>query len=78
MACRCRPGHRLTAGMAPDAVVAPDDIARNWQARDEKHQFRQMTHLQRERLYPLFQVADEQADVFREARLVLTYTRRKH
>ncbi len=65
-AIRCRTGHRLTAGMAPDAVFAPDDIARNWQARDEKYQFRQMTYPPRERLYPLFQVAADQADVFGE------------
>jgi len=65
-AMRCRPGHRLGNGLAPDKIIAPDDVVHNWQKRDEKFQFRQMTYPPRERLSPLFKVADDAADVFGE------------
>lgn len=63
-AMRCRPGHRLGVGLAPDAVIAPDDVVHNWRNRDEQFQFRQMTFPPRARLSPLFKVVDERADVF--------------
>ena len=65
-AMRCRPGHRLGKGLAPDAVIVPDDVVSNWQNRDEQYQFRQMTYPPRKQLGPLFRIADETADVFGE------------
>jgi len=57
-------GHRFTSGVANDAVIAPDDIISNWPNRDEKFQFRQMTYPPRDKLSPLFAVADSAAEIF--------------
>ena len=63
-AMRCVSGHRFAVGMPDGAVIAPDDVVHNWQDRDEKFQFRQMTYPPRETLQPLFAVADSDADIF--------------
>jgi len=57
-------GHRFTSGVTNDTVIAPDDIISNWQDRGERHQFRQMTYPPRDKLGPLFAVADSAAEIF--------------
>ena len=63
-AMRCLSGHCLSTGVSPNTTIAPDDVIANWECRDEKLQFRQMTYPPRKRLAPLFAVADPAADVF--------------
>jgi len=63
-AMRCMPGHRFAAGLPEGTVIAPDDVVHNWEKRDEKFQFRQMTYPPRDKLHPLFAVADPRAEVF--------------
>ena len=63
-AMRVVPEHTFCAQMPADAAIEPDDIAANWEERDEKFQFRQMTYPPRDRLHPLFAVSDADAVVF--------------
>ena len=56
------PEHRFAAGWPAGASIAPDDIVANWQTRDEKFQFRQMTYPPRKKLAPLFAVDDPEAE----------------
>jgi len=61
---RLLPEHRFAAGVPSGAIIAPDDIVRNWSLREEHLQFRQMTYPPRKRLAPLFAVDDPEAEVF--------------
>ena len=63
-AMRAVPGHPLCAGLPESTVIAPDDVIANWESRDEKFQFRQMTYPPRKELLPLFTVQDADANIF--------------
>jgi hypothetical protein len=63
-AMQCLPGHELSVNVPDGTVIAPDDVIANWEQRDEKLQFRQMTFPPRKKLAPLFAVSDPDADVF--------------
>ena len=63
-AMRALAGHPYCAHFPADTPIAPDDVVANWEARDEKFQFRQMTFPPQKAIQPLFAVADADADVF--------------
>ena len=57
-------GHPFAEGVPEGIFIEPDDIVNNWQLRDEKFQFRQMTYPPRKKLRPLFAADDPDAAVF--------------
>jgi len=63
-AMHCVPGHAFSTHVPTETVIVPDDVAANWESRDEKFQFRQMTYPPRKQVRPLFEVSDPAAVVF--------------